>query len=131
MATQKVPEDIILAAIHGLEARIAELRAMLPGNQTTSEPTGDSTPEPRGQRKRRKMSAQARQRIREAQKARWAKVRGETTATAPVKKAVAKKRRRMSAEGRAKIAAATKKRWAAYRAAQAQGGKKAGSKAAA
>ncbi len=118
MATQNIPEDIILAAIHGFETRIAELRAMLPGNQTTSEPTVESPAEPRGQRKRRKFSPEARKRMREAQQARWAKIRGESTATAPAKKG-SRKKRSMSKEGRARIAEATRKRWEAFRAAKA------------
>ncbi len=130
MATQKIPEDIILAAIHGFETRIAELRAMLPENETTPEPANEATAEPKGPRKRRKFSAEARKRMREAQRARWEKIRGGATAAAPVQNAPRKKRK-MSAEGRAKIAEATRKRWAAFRASKAQGGKKAGRKGAA
>ncbi len=57
---------------------------------------------------KRVMSASARARIAAAQKARWAKVRGEGGA-AP--------RRKMSAAARAKIAAAAKARWAKAKAA--------------
>lgn len=68
----------------------------------------------------RKMSAAARARIAAAQKARWAKVKGKTTA--PVAKAAEKpapkKKGKLSAEGRAKIVAALKARWAARRAKQ-------------
>ena len=61
---------------------------------------------------RRKMSAAARRLIGEAQKARWAKQRGETVGQ-PVKQV----RRKMSAAGRAKIAAAARARWAKAKAA--------------
>jgi hypothetical protein len=53
-------------------------------------------------RKRRKVSAAGRARMRAAQIARWAKIKG----TAP------KKKRRMSAAGKAAIRAAQKARWA-------------------
>lgn len=56
---------------------------------------------------KRVMSASARARIAAAQKARWAKVRGEGGAA----------RRKMSAAARAKIAAAAKARWAKAKAA--------------
>jgi len=59
-------------------------------------------------RKRRKMSAAARAKIAAAQKARWAKSKGQKSAAKPAKKA----RRKMSAAGRARIAAAAKARWA-------------------
>ena len=76
---------------------------------------------------RRKFSAPALQRMREAQQRRWAKVRGEAIApaTAPkADKAVAKKaKRKLSPEGRKRIIAATKKRWAAVRAAAAKAAK--------
>jgi hypothetical protein len=58
-------------------------------------------------RKRRKMSAAARQKIAVAARARWAKVKGRKPAAKPVKKA----RRKMSAAARAKIAAAARARW--------------------
>ena len=56
----------------------------------------------------RKMSAAARARIGAAQKARWAKVKGQ----AP------RPKRKMSAAGRARIVAAQKARWAKMRAAK-------------
>jgi hypothetical protein len=54
------------------------------------------------------MSASARRRISLAQKARWAKAKGQ----AP------KAKRKMSAAGRKRIAAASRARWAAFRAAK-------------
>lgn len=64
-------------------------------------------------RKKWGMSLEGRARVIAAQKARWAKVRGETVedevTEAPVK---TKKRRKMSEEVKAKIGAAAKARWA-------------------
>jgi hypothetical protein len=62
--------------------------------------------------KKSKMSRSARAKIGAAQKARWAKVKGKSTA-----KPVAKKKYKMSRAGRARIAAAAKARWAKAKAA--------------
>jgi hypothetical protein len=59
-------------------------------------------------KKRRKMSVAGRARIVAAQKARWAKVKGAKSRTAPGRKP----KRKMSAAARAKISAAAKARWA-------------------
>lgn len=64
---------------------------------------------------KRKMSASHRAAIIAAQKARWAKVKGASSAP---KEKTAKKKGGMSAAGRAKIAAAQKARWAKVRAAK-------------
>jgi hypothetical protein len=80
MPTQKLTAEILTAAIEGFEqqklridAQIAELRTMLPGGRT--EPV--AKPErPKG--KRRKFSAAARQRMKEAQQRRWTKIRAES-----------------------------------------------------
>ena len=61
---------------------------------------------------KRTMSASARARIGAAQRARWAKVRGNRAA-----KPAGAPRRKMSAAARAKIAAAAKARWAKAKAA--------------
>lgn len=66
------------------------------------------TPATAGPKKRRKMSAAGRARIVAAQKARWAKVKGAKSKTAPGRKP----KRQMSAAARAKISAAAKARWA-------------------
>jgi hypothetical protein len=83
---------------------------MLNGSRTQSvaEPM---TPTP----KRRKFSAAARRKMREAQQRRWAAVKGQTKPPAPAAKA-GKPKRRLSAAGRKAIIAATKKRWALKRA---------------
>ena len=123
---QKLTTEIIEAAIAGFEAQkhridqqISELRQLMSGEvpapAVSTTPTG---------RPRRKMSAAGRKRIAEAQRKRWADVRGETGVAPKPAKAVAKKgKRRLSAEGRQRIIDATKKRWAAVRAAAAKAAK--------
>jgi len=102
-------KEIIEAAIAGFETQkqkiddqIAELRAILTGSPAAS-------PKP-GHGGKRKFSPEALERMREAQKLRWAKVHGksDTAATA----APTKKKRRLSAAGRKAISEAAKKRWA-------------------
>lgn len=115
---KKLNEGIVKAAIDGfvarkahLNQRIAELRAMLNGGS----PQTAALPEVVG-RKGRKMSAAARRRIAAAQRARWAKVHGETRpGSAKVK--TTKSKRRISEEGMQRIIAANKKRWRLQRAA--------------
>jgi hypothetical protein len=74
-----------------------------------------------GMRPTRTISAAARRRIAQAQKARWAKLRrqSQTVATAKTNNAPRSKRR-LSAEGRKRIAAAARARWARVRAQQAK-----------
>jgi cell division septum initiation protein DivIVA len=112
---QKLSDDLISAAIEGFEAQkrrldeqIQELRAMLPRNGASAE----SAPG-RGPRKRRRMSAEARRRIAEAQRKRWAAIRGES-GTAPARQAQ-KPKRKLSPAGRKRIVEANRKRWAAAR----------------
>ena len=116
MPTKLTPE-IITAAIEGFEAQktridaqIAELRAVLSGGSTESA----ATPEP-PTRKRKRFSAAARRKMAMAQKARWAKIRGESGPSAPAK--APKVKRRISEEGMKRIIAATKKRWRLQKAA--------------
>jgi len=116
MPTQKLTAEIIHAAIEGFESQkrridsqIDELRQLLNGGG--AEPAAESgTPA-----RKRKISAAGRRRMAAAQKARWAKVRGEvepTSSAAPPKPI----KRKMSAAGRKAISEATKRRWAAKRA---------------
>ena len=120
----KLTPQIIHAAIEGFETQkkqidvqIAELRGMLDGNR--SETTADASES--APRKRRKFSSAAIARMRAAQKARWAKIKGESEPSEPAATAAAPKRkRRMSKEGRARIVAATKARWARVRAEKAE-----------
>jgi hypothetical protein len=109
--------QIIEAAIKGYEAQkaeidsqIAELRSMLDG-RSHSEPA--ATPSETG-RPRKKFSAASRRKMAAAQRARYAKLRGDSE---PTEAATTKpKKRRMSAAGRRAISIATKKRWAAIKA---------------
>src|ERR1035437_6230217 len=86
MPTQKLTPEIINAAILGFESqktkidiKIAELKAMLPGG-----PAVTATPEA-APRKRKKFSAAARKRMKEAQQRRWAKIRGESEPPPPAR----------------------------------------------
>ena len=114
---KKLTEEIINAAIYGFKAQksrldeqITELRTMLNGGS----PQGAAVSE--APRKRRKMSAAARRRIAMAQRARWARVRGESKPGRAKRKAP-KAKRPISPEGLKRIIAATKKRWRLQRAA--------------
>ena len=120
-----------------LEERAAQLRAWLgklPARAAAAVRRvagADKTSSP-STRRRRKMSAEARKRISDAQKARWAKQKGEApiSEAAPadavaakakrsgrgVRRGAAKRgRRKMSAAARKRISDAQKKRWAAKR----------------
>jgi hypothetical protein len=114
MATPRLTDEIIDAAILGfeeqrrrLDAQLAELRAMRAGE---SRPAASSSP-------RRKMSAAGRKAIAEAQRQRWAALKGGATPEKAPKKAPKKAKRKLSAAGRAAIVAALKKRWAAKKSA--------------
>src|SRR5260370_2967642 len=117
----KLNPQILTAAILGFEeqkrhidVQIAELRAMLDGGYT--KPIAAARPET-PMIKRRKFSAAARRRMKEAQQLRWAKIRGESEPPAPATQAPAKPQRKLSKAGRANIVAALKKRWAEKKAA--------------
>jgi hypothetical protein len=118
MPTTRLTTEIIKAAILGFEeqkrrisAQIAELRAMMPGGNTNgatrSEPTA---------RRRKKFSAASRRKMALAQKARWAKIKGESEVAAP-SESVKPKRRKMSAAARIAIGDAQRKRWTVQKAA--------------
>src|SRR5579863_3926923 len=115
MSSRTLTAEIVNAAIMGMEvqktnldAKIAELRAMLNGSSATPEATPESEPP-----KRKKFSAASRLKMAMAQKARWAKIRGESVPSTPAATPEpAKVKRKLSAAGRAAIVAATKKRWA-------------------
>ncbi len=109
----KLTKELITAAIEGFQSqkrriddRIAELRAML-----SDESTGPTATPQAGPGKRRKFSAGARKRMREAQQRRWAKVRGEAESPAAPAPRAEKPKGRISEEGMKRIIAATKKRW--------------------
>jgi hypothetical protein len=118
MPTPRFTNEIIEAAIEGFEAhklrmdaKIAELRALLIGAPPSQ------AAEPKAHKPKRKFSAEALKRMREAQQRRWAKVRGESAPSAPKPPEPAKPKRKLSKAGRANIVAALKKRWAAKKAA--------------
>jgi len=109
----KLTPEVITAAIEGFQAQtqrideqISELRAMLNGRQPTAAAAPQTT-------KRSTMSAAGRKRIAEAQRKRWAALKGASEPAAPQPP---KRKRRLSAAGRAAIVAALKKRWAEKRA---------------
>lgn len=96
-------------------------------NRTASAPKSASTKSRGG---RRSVSPEARERIAAAQRARWARLRGDSSADTAGKtqskpaaraksggRGAQKGRRSVSAEGRAKMAEAARKRWAAKKAA--------------
>ena len=72
-------------------------------------------------RKGKKRSAAVRKRMKEAQRLRWAKIRGESEQPAPAMPEPSKPKRQISAEGMKRIIAATKKRWRLQRAAAKSG----------
>jgi hypothetical protein len=104
--------SILEAALVGLQsqktridAQIAEVRSMLPSGLAK---TSEAAP-----RKRRAFSAATRLKMKAAQQARWAKIRGQSK---PATAKVAKPKRKLSEAGKAAIVAALKKRWAAKKA---------------
>jgi hypothetical protein len=111
----KLSNDILAAAIEGFEAqkkkiddKITEIRQMLAGGP--SEAVATTTPEA-AFGKRKKFSAAARKRMAEAQKLRFAKLKGETQPPSPATPEAPKVKRKISAEGMKRIIAATKERW--------------------
>ena len=117
MPPQKLTPEIINAAILGFEqqklridAQIAELRAMLSGGPAETAAT------PEAPIRKRRVSAAARRKMALAQKARWAKIKGESEPPAPATPEPAKRKRKLSKAGKAAIVAALKKRWAAKKA---------------
>ena len=121
MPTQKLTAEIIHAAIEGFESQkrridsqIEELRQLLNGGSAESGAESGSPV------RKRKISAAGRRRMAAAQKARWAKIRGEadgqpSSAQSPAPKA----KRKLSSAGRKAISEATKRRWALKRAEEA------------
>jgi hypothetical protein len=94
MPTPRLTPELIAAAIDGYEwqkaridQKIAELRAILPGGPAESAAT------PEAPARKRKVSAAARRKMALAQKARWARVRGEAE---PAPEKAPKAKRKMS-----------------------------------
>jgi hypothetical protein len=114
----KLTNAMIEAAIYGFEAKkkdidvqIAELRAMMTGASESS------AKEPPVKGTRRKFTAAARKRMREAQQLRWAKIKGDSKPSAKAPAEAAKAKRGITAAGRKALSIAMKKRWAAKKAA--------------
>lgn len=104
---QKTAIETAIAALRDIEGTAPTTAARVKTAATKSEvPTG----------KRKKFSASSRRKMALAQKARWAKLKGEIEPAATPEAPKAK--RKLSEAGRAAIVAATKKRWAAKRAAE-------------
>ena len=114
MQPELTPE-IVRAAIAGfqqerlqIEAQIDELRAMLSSpNRETNSP-GNTAP------KRKRFSAASRRKM--AQRARWARIRGEAEPSTPASTESPRPKRRLSVAGRNAIREAQRKRWAQKRA---------------
>jgi cell division septum initiation protein DivIVA len=103
-----------------LEARLAEVSKTLGQAVSATESSPASTaPATTTTKGKRAFSEAAKAKMRAAQRARWAKLKGSATA-AP---AAPKKKRKMSAAGRAAIVAAAKARWARVKATAWEAGK--------
>jgi hypothetical protein len=118
MPTRKFNENVLLAAIQGFEVQktridqqIAELRVLLSNG---SRPVA-TTPEAAAP-KRKKFSAASRRKMALSQKARWAKLRGESQPAVAATPEPIKPKRRLSAAGRRNIQEALRKRWEQRRA---------------
>jgi hypothetical protein len=99
-----------------IERALAALREADAPAATATKVEPAATPEA-PVRKGRKRSAAVRKRMKEAQRLRWAKIRGQSESPAPVLPEPSKPKRQISAEGMKRIIAATKKRWRLQRAA--------------
>lgn len=122
MPRSTLTREILQAALAGfqldkqrIDAKIAEVQALLDGSSPTA---GASASEEAPKKRRRKRSAAVRRRMAEAQKARWAKTKGEAVPPSPAMPEAPKAKRQISEEGMKRIIAATKKRWRKAKAAK-------------
>ena len=106
-----------------LEARLAEISKVLGGAVSVTAPA--PSPTETTAKGKRTFSAATKAKMRAAQQARWAKLKGKTagSTTATDSAPATKKKRKMSAAGKANIRAAVKARWAKVAAAKAKAGK--------
>ena len=100
-----------------LRKQIASLQETLSNLFSENPPSLAAKPARTTSSGKRSMSAEARERIAAAQRARWAKSKGTTTALpkTAAKAAAAPKKKGLTPEGRAKLAAAMKARWATHK----------------
>lgn len=105
-----------VAIAEKIERLQAELAGLIGGSSSVASVTTSPVRSTRKRGGKRTMSAATIAKMRASQQARWAKVKGPTTATseAPAAKS-RKKKRKLSPEGRARIVAALKARHAAKR----------------
>jgi hypothetical protein len=114
---QKTAIDHALAAlrsIEGIDAPVPAPASLAPGKPRAARKVAQVVPASRQEvhtGKGKKRSAAVRKRMQEAQRLRWAKIRGESEQPAPAITEPTKPKRRISAEGMKRIIAATKKRW--------------------
>lgn len=106
---QKTAIERALAALRQIEGIATPATAEVISPAVAEAPT----------RKRRKFTAASRRKMALAQKARWAKIKGEIEEPSLPAPEPSKPKRRISAEGMKRIIAATKKRWRLQRAASA------------
>ena len=121
MPKSTISRDILLAALAGfqldkqrIDLQIAEVQALLDGGGSQKAALAGSAESPKTGR--RKRSPAVRRRMAEAQRARWAAVKGISVEPKLSTAKPAKSKRKMSAAGRKAISDATKKRWALKRA---------------
>jgi hypothetical protein len=110
---QKAAIERALAALREVDG--SETPAMPASRNTVTKRAADV--EPAAAKKRRRISAAARRKMALGQKARWAKIKGETEPPSLSAPEPAKPKRKISPEGMKRIIAATKKRWRSKRAA--------------
>ena len=95
-----------------IERLEADLDSIL-GNQPIPRTKSSNDVEGPSGRQRRTMSPEAREKIAAAQRRRWAKSKGQSSAAKSSSKPAKKSKGGITPEGRAKLAAAMKARWAA------------------
>jgi hypothetical protein len=115
MPTRKFTRDILLAALAGfqldkqrIDTQIAEVEAMLGSGGPTQEAASEEAPR---KRTRKNFSAAARRKMALAQKARWAKIKGESEPE-PSTPEPTKTKRTLSAAGRKSLQESMRRRWA-------------------
>jgi hypothetical protein len=106
LENRKSAIDRALVALRDVDGMAA------PATTSAVEP---ATPEAPTQ-KRKRRSAAVRRRMQEAQRLRWARIRGESEPAPPATPEAPKAKRKISAAGMKRIIAATKRRWALKRA---------------